>query len=395
MVRKLQTVKLTLIKLNFPNFPEVRIMVEVGSTVDPNTVTGTGPTIARDATTDTGTTVHPDSPIGACPANARCITMGHANVTAADTSRRDSRQNAHSGAAGNHRLTTPGWDPNNNIPMFTTPRPNSCTFSGCRGDLLCGTSPNHSSPTRGHDQPSPVLPQSSAPVQPAPGTTVLGRPGPGHPVMVSTGIQTKQGKAPTSTRCNVVNLSDYVPDDDELEQLGMGLAFIPTPQQGRFSRKNLVSDFDTLRTTHMARYCGGPPSTSDRIKTAICDHIVEQLHNLEPKGTIPNIVVSQADKGDAAVVMNTSDYTRMAWQHLADGETYTPLSEDPTPTIVDKFNAYLRHCRDDRVIDPGLHDQLRLANDTVAQTISTFCRRCTRCPSNCAPSCLVRGDPGN
>ena len=59
----------------------------------------------------------------------------------------------------------------------------------------------------------------------------------------------------------------------------------------------------------------------------------------------------------------------MAWQHLADGETYTLLSEDPTPAIANTFNSYLRRCRDDRVIDPGLHDRLRLAADTVAQTI--------------------------
>ena len=235
------------------------------------------------------------------------------------------------------------------------------------------------------------------------------RPGPGHPVTVSTGIQTKQGRAPTSTHCNVVNLSDHVPDDDELELLGMGLTFIPTPQLGRFSREDLVSDFDTLQTTHMARYCGGLPSTSDRIKTAVCEHVVEQLNNLEPKCTIPNlparltralrrlrnckdIVVSQADKGDAAVLLNASDYTRMAWQHLADSETYTLLSEDPTTAIVDKFNAYLRRCRDDRVIDPGLHDRLRLAVDTVAQTIY-FLPKVHKVPLKLRPIVSCSGGP--
>ena len=189
----------------------------------------------------------------------------------------------------------------------------------------------------------------------------------------------------------------------------MGLAFIPTPQQGQFSREDLVSDFDMLQTKHIARYCGGLPSTSDRIKTAVCDNIVEQLHDLEPKRTIPNlpacltmalrrlrnrndIVVSQADKGDAVVLMNASDYTCMAWQHLAGGETYTPLSEDPTPAIVDKFNAYLCCCRDDCVIHPGLHDQLRLADYTVAQTIY-FLPKVHKVPLKLCPIVSCSGGP--
>lgn len=112
---------------------EAMITVDERSTVDPNTVTGAGPTIARDVTSDTRTTVNPDSPKGTGLVNARCITTGHMNVTAADTSHKDSRRNVHSKVASNHHLTTPDLDPNDNIPMFSTPHHSSCNLFRVRG----------------------------------------------------------------------------------------------------------------------------------------------------------------------------------------------------------------------------------------------------------------------
>ena len=105
-----------------------------------------------------------------------------------------------------------------------------------------------------------------------------------------------------------------------------------------------------------------------------------------------DLVVSQADKGDAAVLMNVSHYTGMAWQHLADSETYTLLSEDPTPSIVERFNTYLRRCRNDRVIDPGLHNRLRLANNTAAQTIY-FLPKVHKVPLKLRPIVSCSGGP--
>lgn len=238
---------------------------------------------------------------------------------------------------------------------------------------------------------------------------MVGRTGPGRPVLASTVTQTKRGKATTNTYPSVINLSNYNPDADELELLGMGLTYIPTPHTGRFSEEELVADFETLRTTHMARYCGGLPTTSDRIKTTVCDNIVTQLRDLQPKRTVPNlpvrltralrklrscrdIVISQADKGDATVILDTSRYTSMAWQHLADGETYSLLTEDPTPAIVEKFNNYLRRCRDDRVIDPGLHDRLKLDDNTAAQTIY-FLPKVHKVPLKLRPIVSCSGGP--
>ena len=141
------------------------------------------------------------------------------------------------------------------------------------------------------NQLTPHLPLQPSPVRPTPGTTMVGRTGPGRPVLASTVTQTKRGKATTNTYSSVINLSNYNPNADELELLGMGLTYIPTPHTGRFSEEELVADFETLRITHMARYCGGLPTTSDRIKTTVCDNIVTQLQDLQPKRTVPNLPV--------------------------------------------------------------------------------------------------------
>ena len=82
-----------------------------------------------------------------------------------------------------------------------------------------------------------------------------------------------------------------------------------------------------------------------------------------------DIVVSKADMGDAIVIMDKEHYTQLTWDHLSNGGTYCPLSTDPTPEIVKRFNAYLDTCLEDKVIDPGIYDRLKLPSNTCPQSM--------------------------
>lgn len=81
---------------------------------------------------------------------------------------------------------------------------------------------------------------------------------------------------------------------------------------------------------------------------------------------LKDLLVSRAKKGDASILMKSYKYTEMACQYLCDDRTYTLLPEDSTPAIIERFNVYHHRCREDRVIDLGLYDHLRLANNTEA-----------------------------
>lgn len=197
--------------------------------------------------------------------------------------------------------------------------------------------------------------------------------------------RTGPGDAGTAARItNVINLSNTTLNSDQLEVLGLGLSFIPTPHPRYFSTDALLGDFGTLCETHMARYSIGLPETAQRVKQSVCRDIEQDLTrarlgrsdpNLSPRlrkalrelRDMKDLVISTADKGDAVVVLDVDHYTGLAWAHLSDDETYSLLSEDPTPIIVNRLNAYLKRCKADGVIDAGLCDRLKLPDDTSIQ----------------------------
>ena len=104
------------------------------------------------------------------------------------------------------------------------------------------------------------------------------------------------------------------------------------------------------------------------------------------------MIISKADKGDAVVLMDMQHYTKLAWDHLSDGNTYSLLTEDPTPAIVSNFNAYLRRCRQDRVIDTRMHDRLKLPQGTAVQTMY-FLPNVHKTPTKLRPIVLCLGGP--
>ena len=190
----------------------------------------------------------------------------------------------------------------------------------------------------------------------------------------------------TNVKNNIINLSSYKLNTDECELLKLGLSFIPSPHPKNFSTNDLLKDFQTLREKYIQRYRCGVPSSSARILDGICTDIVANLTSVKVKQSHPNlpprlraalkslrdnekIIISKADKGDAVVIMDVEHYTKLAWEHLSDRDTYCPLSADPTPDIVWSFNKYLQQCLSDRVIDARTLDKLKLPTNTSTQSM--------------------------
>ena len=63
------------------------------------------------------------------------------------------------------------------------------------------------------------------------------------------------------------------------------------------------------------------------------------------------IIITKADKGDTVVVMDTTQYTGLAYGHLNDPQTYTRLTGDPTPGIAKGFRKFIHNLYTVGVID--------------------------------------------
>ena len=71
-----------------------------------------------------------------------------------------------------------------------------------------------------------------------------------------------------------------------------------------------------------------------------------------------DIVIKEADKGSAIVVMNTDDYLAECHRQLDDTTYYKPLSKDPTAKFARKVTAAVREARALGVIDDDMESAL-------------------------------------
>ena len=79
------------------------------------------------------------------------------------------------------------------------------------------------------------------------------------------------------------------------------------------------------------------------------------------------IIISPADKGDTTVVMSTSQYLRLAYNHLNDNKTYQLLNKDPTKEVAQQYTLYLQTCKEEGLISADLHDKLTPPEDVHTQ----------------------------
>lgn len=77
-----------------------------------------------------------------------------------------------------------------------------------------------------------------------------------------------------------------------------------------------------------------------------------------------DIVIKQADKGSAVVVMDKNRYIREAMRQLNDGEVHVSLEGDPTEDMIEIINQRVRSLRSDGQISDSTLEYL-LVNSTA------------------------------
>jgi hypothetical protein len=91
-----------------------------------------------------------------------------------------------------------------------------------------------------------------------------------------------------------------------------------------------------------------------------CDNLTstekEALRKLKEDNSI---VITQADKGNATVVMDKVDYEKKIEDHLLDNNTYREVQRDPTKTLQNKVNSELKALKDFSLLSDKTYSVLR------------------------------------
>ncbi|XP_045501401.1 uncharacterized protein LOC123698697 [Colias croceus] len=144
---------------------------------------------------------------------------------------------------------------------------------------------------------------------------------------------------PNVTECQpqvtaVVNLSKQILDNKTIEVLNRGLNFAPAPQKipceeiishvedTLFKNNILKEDAEAIRQdiSCVLRTCKPPKPNISRSESIALKHLRKN----------EDIIVLRADKGNATVIMDTSDYNNKMSEILSDENTYKKVDKDPT-----------------------------------------------------------------
>ena len=92
----------------------------------------------------------------------------------------------------------------------------------------------------------------------------------------------------------------------------------------------------------------------------------EEEEALENLRGYDGIVIKQADKGSAVVVMDREKYVDEAMRQLNDSDVYIPLQKDPTTTMIKKINARINKLHADGYISDSSLQYLLINSDARA-----------------------------
>ena len=92
----------------------------------------------------------------------------------------------------------------------------------------------------------------------------------------------------------------------------------------------------------------------------------EEQQALQDLRTYDDIIIKQADKGSAVVVMDKEAYVQAAMRQLTDKEIYQPLPNDPTSAMIKKVNQRLLEAHRKGNIDDVTKDYLLASGDERA-----------------------------
>ena len=103
-----------------------------------------------------------------------------------------------------------------------------------------------------------------------------------------------------------------------------------------------------------------------KIKHKSSDNLTKLQRNISKElCDNPEIVIKEADKGSAVVVMNTKDYLREGYRQLGDNAFYTQITKDPTNEVSEKITNTLVAMRNKDLITEENLDFLSPTNCTI------------------------------
>jgi len=92
----------------------------------------------------------------------------------------------------------------------------------------------------------------------------------------------------------------------------------------------------------------------------------EEQEALENLRGYDDIVIKQADKGSALMVMDREKYVDEAMRQLIDKDLYIPSKKDPTAEMIKKINARINTLHDDGCISDSTLQYLLINSDARA-----------------------------
>ena len=156
----------------------------------------------------------------------------------------------------------------------------------------------------------------------------------------------------------IFNLSNLTLNEHQINVLKKGLKFTPTPKRNvhelkrdieQFTRKLRLVEFfseeensnDTSLVKNKSNF--HPPRDRDKTLDTVCDFLNKQNFekNTKRKANISKneeaginllknnneIIIKEADKGGAVVIMNKNHYKKMVMDHLNDKKTYKKVTK--------------------------------------------------------------------
>lgn len=184
-----------------------------------------------------------------------------------------------------------------------------------------------------------------------------------------TGDRTQLGKHGSQVDRSrwVMNLSDKVMSDEEIDVLRKGLQFAVVPKT--IPKLDIISEVEnSIRNIN--------DSHKELIRAEVCKTI-KQFSNPKPNITrgeltaINNlkkdrsITILKADKGNCTVVLNTQDYDNKMSELLSDTETYTEIKNNPVKKTERLMNSKLLKLKRDGKLEDNVYYNLRSTDGLI------------------------------
>ena len=181
-------------------------------------------------------------------------------------------------------------------------------------------------------------------------------------------MPSNKGETDVSGHTNVINILGKKLFYNTKSLLSKGLSFISTPRI-KEEGEELLKDVERFESIYINEWLKRVPHRTRLLLEKTMTNIKIDLYGCSPLQVVPylsrherkalnqlikdkSLIISKADKGDAVVLLVSTAYIELAYEHLRDNETYQLLQHDPTEEMITQFIEYLRSCREKGVISP-------------------------------------------